>query len=93
MILVGAALDRARVRSPRVGADVTERPASDRLVDTAAPRAVVWVALAVLKQYCGWPFAHARHCPHTARQFRITRSPTATSVTPSPTAETTPVAS
>ena len=37
------------------------------------------VALCVLKQYCGWPLAQARHSPHTARQFRITRSPGATS--------------
>src|SRR3954452_23909253 len=29
-------------------------------------------ALCVSKQYCGWPLAQARHCPHTARQLRIT---------------------
>src|SRR3712207_5321834 len=51
--------------------------------------AALWVA----KQYCSSPLAHARHWPHTARQLRITKSPTATLVTPSPTAETTPAAS
>ena len=50
-------------------------------------------ALWVLKQYQGLPLAQARHCPQTARQLRITKSPTATLVTPSPTAETTPAAS
>ena len=29
-------------------------------------------ALWVLKQYCGSPLRQARHCPHTARQLRIT---------------------
>ena len=51
------------------------------------------VALCVAKQYWGWPRRQARHCPHTARQFRITKSPTATFVTPSPTADTSPAAS
>ena len=48
---------------------------------------------AVLKQYYGLPLAQARHWPHTARQLRMTKSPGATSVTPSPTASTTPAAS
>ncbi len=30
--------------------------------------AALWVA----KQYQGLPLVHARHCPQTARQFRIT---------------------
>ncbi len=49
---------------------------------------IFWVALWVLKQYCGLPFAQARHWPQTARQLRMTKSPGATSVTPSPTAST-----
>jgi hypothetical protein len=51
------------------------------------------LALWVAKQYHGRPRLHARHCPHTARQLRMTKSPGATSVTPSPTASTTPAAS
>ena len=51
--------------------------------------AALWVA----KQYQGRPRRHARHCPQTARQLRITKSPGATSVTPSPTASTMPDAS
>ena len=33
--------------------------------DSSVPssRVIFWVALAVLKQYCGWPLAHARHSP------------------------------
>ena len=56
-------------------------------------RVIFCVALWVAKQYQGCPLRHARQSPHTARQFRITRSPTATSSTPSPTAATTPEAS
>ena len=51
------------------------------------------VALCVLKQYQGRPRRQERHSPHTARQFRITKSPGATSVTSGPTASTTPAAS
>ena len=36
---------------------------------------IFWSALWVAKQYHGWPRSHARHCPHTARQLRITKSP------------------
>ena len=36
----------------------------------------------------GRPRRHARHSPQTARQLRMTKSPGATSVTPSPTAST-----
>ncbi|SKZ68710.1 Uncharacterised protein [Mycobacteroides abscessus subsp. abscessus] len=35
-------------------------------------------ALWVSKQYQGFPRLHARHSPHTARQFRTTKSPTST---------------
>ena len=52
-----------------------------------------WVALSEPKQYQGRPRRHERHSPHGARQARITKSPGATSVTPSPTASTTPAAS
>ena len=51
------------------------------------------VALCVAKQYHGRPRRHARHSPHTARQFRTTKSPGATDVTPGPTASTIPAAS
>ena len=51
------------------------------------------VALWVAKQYQGRPRLQARHWPHTARQFRITKSPGSSPVTPSPTASTTPAAS
>ena len=63
--------------------------------DSGVPSASVifWVALWVAKQYHGRPRLHARHCPQTARQLRMTKSPGATSVTPSPTASTTPAAS
>ncbi len=43
------------------------------------------VALCVAKQYHGRPRRHARHSPHTARQFRTTKSPGARSVTSAPT--------
>ena len=54
---------------------------------------IFWVALWVAKQYHGRPRLQARHWPQTARQLRMTKSPGATSVTPSPTASTTPAAS
>ena len=58
-----------------------------RAGDNAVPSAsvIVWLALWVLKQYQGRPRLQARQLPHTARQFRTTKSPGATSVTPSPT--------
>ena len=66
-----------------------------RAGDISVPsvRVIFCAALWVLKQYCGRPRLQARHCPHTARQFRMTKSPGATSVTPSPTASTIPAAS
>ena len=65
--------------------------AGDRGVPFA--NVIFCVALCVAKQYQGLPRAQARHCPQTARQLRITKSPGATSVTLSPTASTTPAAS
>ena len=56
-------------------------------------RVIFCVALRVSKQYQGSPRWQARHWPHTARQLRMTSSPTAMSVTPSPMAATRPVAS
>ncbi len=50
-------------------------------------------ALCVAKQYQGRPRLQARHWPHTARQFRITKSPASSPVTSGPTASTTPDAS
>ena len=63
--------------------------------DSSVPSSSVifCVALWVLKQYCGVPRRQARQWPQTARQFRITKSPGATSVTPAPTLSTTPAAS
>ncbi len=51
------------------------------------------VALWVEKQYHGRPRRHALHSPHTARQFRTTKSPDARSVTSGPTDSTMPAAS
>ena len=63
--------------------------------DSAVPSSSVmgWLALAVLKQYHGRPRRQARQSPQTARQLSTTKSPGATSVTPSPTSSTTPAAS
>ena len=79
-------------------------PAATRVFSAKAPmpsagesgwpsRVIFCVALKVLKQYQGRPRRHDRHEPHTARQFRTTKSPGATSVTSGPTASTTPAAS
>jgi hypothetical protein len=63
--------------------------------DSSVPSSSVifCVALWVLKQYHGLPRRQARQLPQTARQLRTTKSPGATSVTPSPTASTMPRAS
>ena len=63
--------------------------------DSSVPssRVIFWVALKVAKQYHGSPRRQARQSPQTARQFSTTKSPGATSVTPSPTDSTTPAAS
>ena len=80
-------------------------PAWTRVFSTNAPmpsagesswpevRVIFWAALWVLKQYQGSPRRQARQFPQTARQLRMTKSPGATSVTPSPTASTIPAAS
>jgi len=46
----------------------------------------------VEKQYHGRPRRQDLHCPHTARQFKTTKSPGSTDVTPGPTDATTPAA-
>ena len=56
-------------------------------------RVILREALWVLKQYFGSPLRQARHSPHTALQFRTTKSPTSTWVTASPTVSTMPAAS
>src|SRR5699024_5149018 len=63
--------------------------------DNSVPSAnvIFWLALCVAKQYQGRPRRHARQSPHTARQFKITKSPGVTSLTPGPTASTVPAAS
>ena len=63
--------------------------------DSSVPsvRVIFLVALWVAKQYHGLPLLQARQFPQTARQLRMTKSPGATSVTPSPTASTIPAAS
>ncbi len=72
------------MKAPMPRAGVSSVPSS---------RVIFWVALNVLKQYHGSPRRQARQSPQTARQFSTTKSPGATSVTPSPTASTTPAAS
>ena len=63
--------------------------------DSSVPSVSVigWLALWVAKQYWERPRAQDRHCPQTARQLMITKSPGATSFTPGPTASTIPAAS
>ncbi len=62
--------------------------------DSGWPSRVIFcVALWVAKQYQGRPRRQDLHSPHTARQLRITKSPGATSLTPGPTASTSPAAS
>ena len=54
---------------------VAEGPDAQRRREFGAVGAAVifWVALCVLKQYCGWPLTgNARQSPHTARQLRMT---------------------
>ena len=65
--------------------------AGDSTVPSA--RVIFWTALWVAKQYQGRPRRQARHCPQTARQFRITKSPGSSPVTSLPTASTVPAAS
>ena len=65
-----------------------------RAGDSSTPSSVIfWVALWVAKQYCGRPRLHDRHSPHTARQFRTTKSPGTRSVTSGPTDSMIPAAS
>ena len=63
--------------------------------DSSVPSSSVifCVALNVLKQYHGRPRRQLRQVPQTARQLRMTKSPGATEVTPSPTDSTMPAAS
>ena len=80
-------------------------PAATRVLSAKAPmpragesavpsaRVIFCVALCVSKQYQGRPRRHDRHSPQTARQFKTTKSPGATSVTPGPVDSTTPAAS
>ena len=87
------------------GLTLVHCPAWTRVFSTNAPmpraaesswpdvRVIFWAALWVLKQYQGSPRRHARQFPQTARQLRMTKSPGATSVTPSPTDSTIPAAS
>ena len=65
--------------------------AGERGVPSAS--VIFCVALWVAKQYQGRPRRQARHSPHTARQFKMTKSPTARSVTPAPIDSTMPAAS
>src|SRR4051794_16434206 len=45
-----------------------------RAGDSTVPSSnvIFWLALCVAKQYQGLPLRHARHWPHTARQFKTT---------------------
>jgi Zn-dependent alcohol dehydrogenase len=96
---------RAAAVAGAPGSTLVHWPAATRVFAANAPMpnaglssvpsasVIFWVALCVAKQYQGLPLRQARQRPQTARQFRITKSPGATSVTPSPTASTTPAAS
>ena len=87
------------------GSTLVHWPAATRVLSAKAPipsagdnsvpsaRVIFWEALWVLKQMWGRPRRHDRQPPHTARQFKITKSPGAGSVTPGPTSATTPAAS
>ncbi len=71
------------------GADAQRRATAPCRPSASSSGVALWVS----KQYWGRPRRQARHWPHTARQLRTTKSPGATSVTPSPTDSTTPAAS
>ena len=87
------------------GLTLVHCPACTRVFSTNAPMpragesswpdssVIFCAALWVSKQYQASPRRQARQVPQTARQLRITKSPGATSVTPSPTDSTTPAAS
>ncbi len=96
---------RPAIAAGTCGSTVVHWPAATRVLPRNAPmpsagdsgvpssRVIFCVALWVAKQYQGRPRRHARQDPHTARQLRTTKSPGRTSVTPAPTASTTPAAS
>ena len=72
---------------------VDERADAQRGVSSVPSVNVIFsAALNVSKHKWGPPLTRPA-CPHTARQFRITKSPGATFVTPSPTDSTLPAAS
>ena len=87
------------------GSTLVHCPAATRVLSMNAPmpragessvpssRVIFWVALKVAKQYHGRPRLQARQAPQQARQFKITKSPTARSFTPSPIDSTVPAAS
>ena len=87
------------------GSTFVHWPSCTRVLSTNAPMPSAGVssvpsvsvifcsALNVSKHRCGRPRLQARHWPHTARQFRITKSPGSTFVTPGPTDSTVPAAS
>src|SRR6202034_2270840 len=93
--VAGAILGSTLVHCPAAtsvfSANAPMPSAGDRTVPSA--RVIFCLALCVAKQYQGRPRRQARHWPHTARQFRITKSPASSPVTSGPTASTTPDAS
>ena len=91
----GGAAGSTRVHCPACTSVFSANAPMPSAADSGVPSASVIgrAALCVSKQCHGRPRRQARHCPHTARQLSTTKSPAATSVTPAPTASTTPAAS
>src|SRR5262249_31050344 len=73
----GSAVGSTRVHWPAWTRVFSANAPMPRAGVSSVPSASVMfsAALWVSKQYCGRPRLHARHCPQTARQFRITKSP------------------
>lgn len=91
----GLAAASTLVHWPAATSVFSQKAPMPRAGDNSVPsvRVIFCVALWVSKQYWGFPLRQDRHWPQTARQLRITKSPTATSVTPCPTDSTRPAAS
>src|SRR4249919_2310218 len=92
---IGAFAEKTLVAWPAATSVLSANAPMPSAGESGVPSASVifCVALNVEKQCHGRPRRHDRHVPHTARQLRITKSPGATSTTPSPIASTVPAAS
>ena len=71
---VAGALGSTLVHWPAATSVLSAKAPMPRAGLSTVPSASVifWVALKVEKQYQGLPLRQLRHCPHTARQLRIT---------------------